>query len=126
MQQLWLYHWLFVGKTDQRKLPGLPWEFLFCLWYTEFIVRVVVLYRPKSEHGTSVETFVAEFKHRHPAGKLELTDVDSREGIALISLYDVMQYPAIIALATDGSVQHLWEGKQLPLIDEVAYYTMGA
>lgn len=86
-------------------------------------MRVVVLYRPRSEHGRSVESFVQEYAHRYADQRLEVLDVDSRDGGALASLYDVMQYPAILALATDGSLQRSWEGGVLPLMDEVSYYT---
>ena len=45
-----------------------------------------------------------------------------REGIAMASLYDIMRFPAIMAIALDGTLLHHWEGEQLPLIDEVASY----
>jgi hypothetical protein len=86
-------------------------------------MKVVILYRPKSEHTTKVETFIRDFKYRHEASRLEVIDADSREGIATATLYDVMSYPAILALRDDGSVLKSWEGEMLPLMDEVAYYT---
>lgn len=85
-------------------------------------MRVVILYRPKSEHARAVETFVHDFKRRHDSARIELINVDEREGIALLSLYDIMQYPAIIAVADDGVMLQLWQGSQLPLMDEVASY----
>lgn len=86
-------------------------------------MRVVILYRPKSEHGRLVETFIQDYRNRNSGGRLEVLDIDSRDGSAMASLYDVMQYPAILALANDGSVLHSWEGTALPLMDEIAYYT---
>ena len=86
-------------------------------------MKVVILYRPKSEHGTSIESFVRDFRMRHDVNRLEMLDVDSREGIAMASLYDIMSYPAIMALRDDGSVLHSWQGDSLPLLDELAYYT---
>jgi len=56
---------------------------------------------------------------------MEVLDVDSRDGMATASLYDVMRYPAILTLRDDGSVLKSWEGEQLPLMDEVAYYATG-
>ena len=41
----------------------------------------------------------------------------------MASLYDIMNYPAILALRDDGSILKTWEGDELPLMDEVAYYT---
>lgn len=84
-------------------------------------MKVVVLYRPNSEHGRDVETFIHDFQDRHQ-GKLEALNVDSREGNATATLYDVMQYPAILALREDGTLLRSWEGNELPMMDEVAYY----
>ena len=86
-------------------------------------MKVVILYRPRSEHGTDVETFVRDFKRRHNSEKVEVLDADSVDGISTASLYDIMQYPAILALSEDGSLLKGWEGSTLPLMDEVAYYT---
>lgn len=51
-----------------------------------------------------------------------MLNVDSRDGSATASLYDVMQQPAILALRDDGSVLNIWQGDMLPLMDEVAAY----
>ena len=91
-------------------------------------MKVLILYQPRSEHARAIETFARDFKQRHESSHLELIDVDGREGIATATLYDVMSYPAILALRDDGTVLHSWEGEMLPLMDEVAYYaaSMGA
>jgi hypothetical protein len=86
-------------------------------------MRIVILYRPSSEHGRQVESFIQDYRNRHATGRLEVLDIDSRDGGAFASLYDVMQYPAILALSNDGSVLRSWEGAMLPLMDELAYYT---
>lgn len=86
-------------------------------------VKLVILYRPNSEHATEVESFVREFQRLHDVGrKLEMLSVSSREGAATASIYDVLDYPAILALADDGSVLNLWQGQPLPLMNEVAGY----
>ena len=89
-------------------------------------MKVLILYRPKSEHGRAVEEFVRDFKTGHSNGRLEILDVDSRDGIAMSSLYDIMQYPAILALRDDGSVLKSWEGEMLPVMNEIAYYTFSS
>jgi len=94
------------------------------VWYTG-PVKVLILYRPRSEYATEVESFIRDFKLRHEGGRMEVLDVDSRDGMATASLYDVMRYPAILTLRDDGSVLKSWEGEQLPLMDEVAYYATG-
>jgi hypothetical protein len=84
-------------------------------------MRLLILYRPNSEHARLTEDFISNFQRTYTSG-IEVQDVDSREGIATIVLYDIMQYPAILALAPDGAAQKVWQGGQLPLLDEVASY----
>ena len=85
-------------------------------------MKVVILYRPNSEHGRQIESFTHDFQATHPDVRLEIENIDSREGGATASLYDVLQYPAILALREDGSLLKAWEGDMLPLMDEVASY----
>jgi hypothetical protein len=81
-----------------------------------------VLYRPNSEHGREVEEFIHDFQIRHRDERLEVLNIDTRDGSATASLYDVMRYPAILVLQTDGYLQKSWQGDQLPMMDEVASY----
>ena len=85
-------------------------------------MKLLILYKPRSEQAADVESFIRDYKARHESGRLEVVDVDSREGIATAILYDVMQYPAIIVLQNDGYVQKIWQGDSLPMMDEVASY----
>jgi len=85
-------------------------------------MRIIVLYRPDSEHARLVEEFIHDYQRQHDSGKLEILNIDSRDGIATASLYDVMQYPTILALRDDGSILRSWEGETLPLMDEIASY----
>lgn len=85
-------------------------------------MKVLVLYRPNSEHGRLVEEFIHDFQHQHHGERLEVLNIDTRDGSATASLYDVMQYPAILVLQSDGYAQKIWEGDHLPLMDEVASY----
>lgn len=84
-------------------------------------MKVLVIYRPQSEHGRTVDNFIREFERRHTT-TLEALNIDSREGSAMASLYDIMDYPAILVVRNDGYVQQLWQGTALPLLDEVAGY----
>lgn len=86
-------------------------------------MKVVVLYRPNSEHGRLVEEFIKEFKTRYSDHQLEVVDVDSKEGITMVELYGAMQYPSIIVVSEDGGFIKMWSGDHLPLISEVSYYT---
>jgi hypothetical protein len=87
-------------------------------------MRVVILYRPNSEHARVIEEFVRDYQQRHESQHLELVNLDTREGSATAALYDIMQYPAILVLRNDGYVQKLWQGATLPLMDEVAAYAI--
>lgn len=83
-----------------------------------------MLYRPNSEHASAVEAFVRDFQrlHDHGSNKVELVSVNTRDGAATASLYDILAFPSILAISEDGSVLNVWPGSQLPLMDEVAGY----
>lgn len=87
-------------------------------------MKVLILYRPDSEHETDVQSFVRDLQRDHTVedGKLELLSVNTRDGSATASLYDIMSYPSILILANDGSVLNTWQGLPLPLMDEIAGY----
>lgn len=85
-------------------------------------MKVLILYRPNSEHSRLVEEFASDFKRREPSRRIELTSVDTRGGAALASLYDIVQYPAILATTDDGQLLKYWQGEQLPLMNDVAAY----
>ena len=82
-----------------------------------------MLYRQRSDHARVVKEFVRDFSKVHTTNKVDLVDVDTRDGISTASLYDVMRYPAVLALTNDGQLIKQWQGDSLPLMAEVAYYT---
>lgn len=82
----------------------------------------MVLYHPNSEQDGLVNDFAHDyerFKHK----KLELVSLESQAGADLARLYDVVNYPAFLAIDNSGSLQRLWQGTPLPLMDELDYYT---
>ena len=86
-------------------------------------MKVLVLYRPNSEHGRVVEEFVHDLESRLSSNaRLELINIDTRDGSATASLYDVVQYPAVLVLQNDGYLHKFWQGTDEvpPLLDEVA------
>jgi hypothetical protein len=85
-------------------------------------MKVVILYRPNSEHASAVEAFVHDFQARYSEAKVEVLNIDERDGSAAASLYEIMDYPAIMVLRVDGQPLQIWQGSQLPLMDEVASY----
>jgi hypothetical protein len=85
-------------------------------------MKVLVLYRPNSEHARVIEDFIERLKSSMHAPDLDVLNIDTREGSSTASLYDIMSYPAILVLQTDGALLKSWEGDMMPLIDEVVGY----
>lgn len=86
-------------------------------------MSVLVVYRAESEHARVVDEFLHDFKQR-TARDLTTVDPDSREGAEICRVYDVVEYPTIIATNHDGQLRQMWRGVPLPLIDEVSYYVL--
>ncbi len=85
-------------------------------------MKILVLYRPNSEHSRVVDDFIRDYQRNHQSDHLEVLSLDTKEGSAMAELYDIMQYPAIMVIQNDGGVQKIWQGDSLPLMDEVAAY----
>lgn len=86
-------------------------------------MRVIILYRPNSEHARRVEEYVADFVRFHPSDAIETIDIDSMEGANLSKVYGIMDHPAVLALKNDGQMQQMWQGiDKLPLMNDLAYY----
>lgn len=86
-------------------------------------MRVVVIYRPRSDHARRVEEYVADFERFHPGEDLETLSIDTPDGSHIAELYGIMTYPAVLALKDDGQMQQMWEGvDKLPLMNDLAYY----
>jgi hypothetical protein len=84
-------------------------------------MKVLILYRPNSEHDTMVMGWVREYKVR-TTKDVELVSLDTREGADMARLYDIVQYPTIVAIEDNGALTKEWQGDTLPLISEVSYY----
>jgi hypothetical protein len=90
----------------------------------KMFMKVIVLYRPRSEFARQVEEFVRGLQTQHGLDdrRLEVLDYDSREGAATASLYDVMTQPSILVIGDDGHFVKDWQGSSLPLMGDVAGY----
>jgi hypothetical protein len=84
-------------------------------------MSVWVFYRQNSEAARTVEEYLHDFQRR-TAKEIEVIDPDSVRGADLCRVYDVVEYPTIVATTPDGQVQGSWRGLPLPTIDEVSYY----
>ena len=85
------------------------------------IMKVIILYHPQSEHSRIVEEYAHNFE-RQRGEIIQMVSLDTKEGAATATLYDIMAYPAVLALSDDGQIRKSWEGAQLPLMNEVAAY----
>ena len=79
---------------------------------------ITILYRPNSEHTRAVEDFKSELVRQQVV--VRLVNIDSKEGTAIARLYDIAEYPAVIAHHEDGQTLEHWAGK-LPAINDVVY-----
>lgn len=85
-------------------------------------MKLYALYHPNSEHGRLVEEYSHDYE-RSRGRPIKLVSLETREGAAMASLYDVVQYPALLVTKEDDHllVKH-WEGVPFPTMDEVAGY----
>lgn len=84
-------------------------------------MRISVLYRPSSDTSRAVEEFIHEFERIHHK-RVEVLSTETREGSAMASLYDIFQFPAIVAIEDDGRIAQVWTGDELPLMNDVAAF----
>ena len=84
-------------------------------------MRGIIFYRKDSESQSAAEQYEHDFE-RFTGKKLDMMDVDTREGTALARIHDIVQYPAIVALDNEGKLQNAWQGDPLPTMDNVAGY----
>lgn len=85
-------------------------------------MKVVILYKPVSEFATSVEAYAHEFE-RETSHKLELLDIESKEGIALATVHDILRDPVVLAIRDDQSLIELWpERDSWPTVSELSAY----
>ncbi|QQS21605.1 hypothetical protein IPM09_03695 [Candidatus Saccharibacteria bacterium] len=84
-------------------------------------MRLVVVYKDNTDYARAVQMFMEDFA-RQTGHTLEVVDPESLEGISFCQSYDIVEYPSIVALSSDGQVQNIWRGTTLPTISEVSYY----
>lgn len=84
-------------------------------------MKVSVIYKEESDHAREVFDYLRDFK-RQTGHDLETVDPDSAAGADFCRTYDIVEYPSIVALSSDGQLQNLWRGRPLPTISEISYY----
>lgn len=82
---------------------------------------VKVIYRTESDHAREVIDYIRDFS-RQTGRTIEEVDPDTPDGAQLCRVYDIVEYPTMIAVSDNGQLQHFWRGRPLPTISEVSYY----
>lgn len=86
-------------------------------------MKAVILYKPKSETETSVHDYVRDFE-RQTGKSITLLDCESVEGVEKAKAYDILRFPAVVALRDDGSFVEAWvDREKWPTISELSYYS---
>lgn len=84
-------------------------------------MKICILYHPNSEQARGVEDYTRDF-NRRSSKSIELISLETRDGASVASLYDIVRYPAVLVMQSNGQLVKEWQGTPLPLIDEVAAY----
>ncbi len=84
-------------------------------------MRVVVVTKENTDYARTVADFLRDFQAQ-TSHTLETIDPDTADGTSFCDAYDIVEYPTLIALADDGTMQTTWTGLPLPTISEVSYY----
>lgn len=84
-------------------------------------MKALILYHPNSEHARTTEEYVHNFGQVSTVS-IELESLETKDGAATATLYDIVSYPALLILDEQSRLQKVWQGDQLPLMDEVAGY----
>ncbi|MEO5627857.1 MAG: hypothetical protein ABIQ89_03135 [Candidatus Saccharimonadales bacterium] len=84
-------------------------------------MKAVILYHPKSAEARTVEEYVHDFAARN-SKEIELLSLETREGAAMATIYDIVRYPSLMVLDGGGQLHKAWQGETMPLIDELAAY----
>lgn len=82
---------------------------------------MVVVYKEESDHAREVTDYLRDFE-RQTGRTIETMNPDSRDGIEFCRVYDIVEYPTIIAIREEGQLQNMWRGRPLPTISEVSFY----
>jgi len=85
-------------------------------------MRTVILYHPNSDKAGMAEDYKRDFEKRHQGKKIDMLSLETVEGAEMAKLYDVVRYPAILAIGPDGVLLALWQDQPWPLMDEVSAY----
>jgi hypothetical protein len=84
-------------------------------------MRTIIIYKEETDYAREVIDYLRDFK-RQTGHDIETIDPDTPEGADFCRAYDVVEYPSMIAISDNGTLQNMWRGLPLPTISEVSYY----
>lgn len=84
-------------------------------------MKALMLYRPNSQASRQVEEYVTDFK-RSQHRDIALINLNTRDGVATASLYDIVHNPSLLVIRDDGQLVKFWQDEHLPLMNELASY----
>jgi len=86
-------------------------------------MKIIALFRPNTDHERTVLDYQRDFE-QHTGKKIELVSLDTIDGDSMAKLYDVVNYPAILAITDTGILKELWQSEHLPLMNDVQAYLL--
>lgn len=84
-------------------------------------MRLVIIYKIESDHARPVLDYLRDFK-RQTGRDLETLAPDNPDGYEFCRVYDIVEYPTMLAISDDGRLQNMWRGLPLPTISEASFY----
>ena len=84
-------------------------------------MRVVCIFHDNEDYTRTVTDWLEDF-YRRTGREIEQMDPDVEDNFCRV--HEIMVFPTIAAIDNYGSVKMLWQGKEMPLIDDVNYYAL--
>lgn len=84
-------------------------------------MRVVCIFRDNEDYTRTVTDWLEDF-YRRTGREIEKMDPDVDDSFCRV--HEIMVFPTIAAIDNYGSVKMMWQGKEMPLIDDVNYYAL--
>ena len=85
-------------------------------------MKIVALAKDGYDYSSAVDDYIMDTELRAGRPVIEKVDPDSYEGESLARSLDIMEYPTLVAVDTNGSAAEQWRGLPLPTYDEISYF----
>lgn len=86
-------------------------------------MKSLMLFKETEDYSNDCDMYAEEFNKQHPDRPLSvINDPDKIEQI--VRLYGLSELPAILILLDDGKLNAVWQGRILPMKDEVLSYLL--